>query len=148
MTDEPQTFYENDFFRWFKTQLKDKGLQFSRCGFKMDGLGSRHDIDLTTGFWKEPSYSSNKPPRWLYQIRQDDTGWKAINPAEGAHILGAINASQKDKAGVVFRIRILAILFRGFCDLGRAILYLPRCYKNTIAEDFSYDKNEEEFLTD
>jgi 5-methylcytosine-specific restriction protein B len=31
-------------------------------------------------------------------------GWKAENPADGALNLGAINASQEDKAGVVFRL--------------------------------------------
>lgn len=97
--------YEADFFRWFKDRLKDKGLQFSQCGFKLgESLGSRHDIDLQTGFWKEPSYSANKPSRWLYQIEPDGPGWRAVNPADGALNLGAINASQEDKAGVVFRL--------------------------------------------
>ncbi|MGR3512203.1 MAG: AAA family ATPase [Paracoccaceae bacterium] len=104
MADETKIF-EVDFFRWFKNKLKDKGLQFSQCGFKLgDSLGSRHDIDLQTGFWKEPSYSANKPSRWLYQIEPDGAGWKAVNPAHGALNLGAINASQEDKAGVVFRL--------------------------------------------
>lgn len=104
MADESK-IYEVDFFRWFKDRLKDKGLQFSQCGFKLgQGLGSRHDINLETGFWKEPNYSANKPPRWLYQIEPDGAGWKAINPAGGALNLGAINASQEDKAGVVFRL--------------------------------------------
>jgi hypothetical protein len=95
MADETK-IYEVDFFRWFKDQLKDKGLQFSQCGFKLgDSLGSRHDIDLQTGFWKEPSYSANKPSRWLYQIEPDGVGWKAVNPADGALNLGAINASQE-----------------------------------------------------
>ena len=97
--------YEFDFFRWLKDRLKDKGLQFSRCGFKLgSSLGSRHDINLRTGFWKEPSYSANKPSRWLYQIEPDSEGWKSVNPAGGALNLGAINASQEDKAGVVFRV--------------------------------------------
>jgi len=104
MADETK-IYEVDFFRWFKDRLKDKGLQFSQCGFKLkDGLGSRHDINLETGFWKEPNYSANKPPRWLYQIEPAGAGWKAVNPAGGALNLGAINASQEDKAGVVFRL--------------------------------------------
>jgi len=104
MADETK-IYEVDFFRWFKDQLKDKGLQFSQCGFKLgDSLGSRHDIDLQTGFWKEPSYSANKPSRWLFQIEPDGAGWKAVNPADGPLNLGAINASQEDKAGVVFRL--------------------------------------------
>ena len=97
--------YTDDFFRWFKDRLKDKGLQFSQCGFKLkNSLGSRHKIDLATGFWREPNYSANKPPRWLYHIEPDGPDWKAVNPAGGALNLGAINASQEDKAGVVFRL--------------------------------------------
>ena len=104
MVDEAK-IYEVDFFRWFKDRLKDKGLQFSQCGFKLgQGLGSRHDINLQTGFWKEPNYSANKPPRWLYQIEPAGAGWKAVNPSGGALNLGAINASQEDKAGVIFRL--------------------------------------------
>ena len=104
MADETK-IYKDDFFRWFKDHLKDKGLQFSRCGFKTgDSLGARHEIDLQTGFWREPNYSANKPPRWLYQIEPDGTDWKAVNPADKALNLGAINASQEDKAGVVFRL--------------------------------------------
>jgi MoxR-like ATPase len=104
LADDTQV-YETDFFRWFKDRLKDKGLQFSQCGFKLGtGLGSRHDINLETGFWKEPKYSANKPPRWLYQIEPAGAGWRAVNPADGPLNLGAINASQADKAGVVFRL--------------------------------------------
>ena len=104
MTDGPKN-YEAHFFRWFKDRLRDKGLQFSRCGFKLkEGLGSRHDINPATGFWKEPNYSTNKPPRWLYNIVPADLGWKAVNPTGDALNLGAINAAQEDKAGVVFRL--------------------------------------------
>ena len=104
MADETENC-EADFFRWLKDRLRDKGLQFSQCGFKLgEGLGSRHAIDLQTGFWKEPTYSANKPPRWLYQIEPHRARWKAVNPANGAMNLGAINAAQEDKAGVVFRL--------------------------------------------
>ena len=61
--------FEGQFFTWLKTFLKDKGLQFSRCGFKTgDGLGERHEFDLAAGYWKEPNYSANKPPHWIYRI--------------------------------------------------------------------------------
>ena len=97
--------FETQFFNWFKTFLKDKGLQFSQCGFKLgEGLGARHEIDLATGYWKEPSYSKNKPPRWLYRIIPGPDGLRAENPAEGPLNLGAINTAQEDKAGVVFRL--------------------------------------------
>ena len=103
--DDTPKIYADDFFRWFATWLKDKGLQFSKCGSKTGkGLGVRHEIDLTTGFWKEPNYSSNKPPRWLYQIQTESGGMSAVNPTANASNLGAINTAQADKAGVVFRL--------------------------------------------
>ena len=99
------TIYSDDFFRWFKTFLDDRGLQLSQSGFKLKaGLGSRHAIDLASGFWKEPNYSRAKPPRWLYHIEPDGMGWKAINPAGGAFNLGYFNAAQEDKAAVFFRL--------------------------------------------
>ena len=105
MTNDTPKIYENEFFLWFANWLKDKGLQFSKCGFKTgNGLGSRHEIDLTTGFWKEPAYSCTKPPRWLYQIETEADGVRAVNPVQSASNLGAINTAQEDKAGVVFRV--------------------------------------------
>jgi hypothetical protein len=96
---------EVEFFTWLKTFLNDKGLQFSQCGFKTgDGLGARHDLDLVSGYWKEPNYSANKPPRWLYRIIPELGGLRAENPAGGAFNLGAINTAQEDKAGVIFRL--------------------------------------------
>ena len=105
MTNDTPKIYEQDFFLWFSTWLKDKGLQFSKCGFKTGkGLGARHEIDLITGFWREPSYSGTKPPRWLYQIEIEEDGVRAVSPDTGVLNLGAINAAQEDKAGVVFRL--------------------------------------------
>ena len=104
MTNATPKIYEDEFFRWFATWLKDKGLQFSKCGFKnRQGLGGQHEIDLTTGFWKRPTYSASKPPRWLYQIEPAASEVRAVRP-KGVSNLGAINASQADKAGVVFRL--------------------------------------------
>jgi hypothetical protein len=67
-------------------------------------LGARHEFDLAAGYWKEPSYSANKPPRWLYRIIPEPSGLRAENPAGGPFNLGAINTAQGDKAGVVFRL--------------------------------------------
>lgn len=97
--------FESEFFTWLRIFLKDKELQFSQCGFKnRDGLGARHEIDLGSGYWKEPNYSASKPPRWLYHIIPEPGTLRAENPAGGASNLGAINTAQEDKAGVVFRL--------------------------------------------
>lgn len=143
---DDKNLFEVDFFRWFKDRLKDRGLQFSQCGFKLgDSLGSRHDINLQTGFWKEPAYSANKPPRWLYQIKPDGEVWKAVNPTGGALNLGAINAAQEDKAGVVFRL--LPLIQQETNDYYRddmlevhvLFVFLGATPKGSSAEPFHFD---------
>ena len=107
MTGDPK-IYEDDFFRWFKTFLKDNGYQFSRNGFKGgDDLGN-HRIDLTTGYWENPQYSLSKPLRWLYQIEPDNGGWVAVNPADENYTIGFNNPGQRnDKTAIVFRVQPL-----------------------------------------
>lgn len=105
MTENSQDTYKKQFLVWLKTFLKDKGLQFSQCGFKNgDGLGARHEFDLTTGYWKKPNYSANKPPRWIYQIIPEQGSLRVENPAGKAFNLGAINAGNDNKACVIFRL--------------------------------------------
>ena len=106
MPDSGLTDHVDGLYRWFHTFLKDRGLQFSRCGFKLgDGLGSGHEIDLTTGFWARPSYSRNKPPRWLYNAEIDDHGQvSARSPTVGPTNIGQANTAQGDKAGLAVRV--------------------------------------------
>ena len=114
MLDDTTKTYETDFFMWFTDRLKDKGLQFSRCGFKTSlGPETKHDIDPKTGFWQNPAYSGTKPPRWLYHINVGDDGVAATNPVPGTSKPGAINTSQEDKTGVVFRLLPLVRLNGG-----------------------------------
>lgn len=100
-----QRNHEKEFFAWFKTFLRDKGLQFSQCGSKTgDGLGNRHAFDLAAGYWREPNYSGSKPPRWLYRVIPESGSLRAENPTGAPVNIGAINTAQEDKAGVVFRL--------------------------------------------
>lgn len=100
------------FYKWLKTFLKDRGLQFSQSGFKGgDNLGN-HGIDDTTGYWSDVAYSSNKPLRWLFNV--DVTGAQpvALLPAGLEEIgIGGSNTAQGDKAGVA--VRILPLLKKG-----------------------------------
>lgn len=99
--------YHNEFFKWLKLFLKDKGLQFTLCGFKnKDSLGSGHAISPATGYWDNPSYSSNKPPRWLYHIEVDAAGNVTAHPPapQVSKNIGQANTAQGDKAGLVLRI--------------------------------------------
>lgn len=107
MAGDPK-IYEDDFFRWLKTFLKDNNYQFSRNGFKGgEDLGS-HRIDLTTGYWEEPKYSLSKPLRWLYHIEPNNGGWVAVNPADENYTIGFNNPGQKnDKTAIVFRVQPL-----------------------------------------
>lgn len=147
MNDDIKIF-KADFYRWLGERLKDKGLQFSQCGSKLgQGLGSRHEIDLQAGFWAEPTYSASKPPRWLYQIEPEGAGWKAVNPANEALNLGAINTSQEDKAGVVFRL--LPLVRQGSDDFLREdslevhalFLFHGATPQGSSSESFKFDPN-------
>ena len=96
--------FQQRFFSWFSTFLKDKGLQFTRCGSKYTFEEGKHTIDLETGGWELGSYSSNKPPRWLYHVESIEDGLCATAPVEGSCVIGQANTSQADKAGIVLRI--------------------------------------------
>lgn len=146
MTVKSNGNFEFEFFTWLKTFLNDKGLQFSRCGFKTgDGLGARHEFDLTAGYWKEPNYTANKPPRWLYRVIPGPNGIRAENPASGAINLGAINTAQEDKAGVIFRLVPLIrqapgdfVHEKGF-EVHVLFLFHGATPKGSSAESFNFD---------
>jgi 5-methylcytosine-specific restriction protein B len=93
------------FFKWFRTFLKDSGLQFSRSGFKLgDGYGS-HQFDPATGFWTNVQHSAGKPPRWIFIVEPHPGGATASLPgSEEETGIGQSNTAQGDKAGLVVRI--------------------------------------------
>lgn len=92
-------------FSWLNTFLRDLGFQFSRSGFKGGNNIGNHVVDETTGFWGNPQYSGNKPPRLLLHV--DVTGAATVTrlPAELQEIgIGGSNTAQGDKAGLAVRI--------------------------------------------
>ncbi len=96
---------QDAFFSWFRLFLKDRGFQFTRCGFKGGAELGSHTINLGEGYWEKPGYSSNKPPRWLFQI--DASGAipvAQIPPAATSSNIGQANTAQGDKAGLAVRI--------------------------------------------
>jgi 5-methylcytosine-specific restriction protein B len=93
------------FYSWLSTFLKDRGLQFSKSGFKGGEKLGNHVINDATGFWEDVPYSSGKPPRWLFQITFGDGAIKAHAPNGQTEIgIGASNTAQGDKAGLAVRI--------------------------------------------
>ena len=99
------TANQASFFKWFGTFLKDKGLQFTKSGFKHGaGLGS-HALNPKTGFWADEQHSAGKPPRWIFHITPQGNGVSASLP-NGVHEagIGSSNTAQGDKAGLVARI--------------------------------------------
>ena len=106
MTEAVIKSFHDDFYKWFKIFLKDKGLLCTRCGFKGGRkLGSRHRIDLNTGDWEDAPYSSNKPPRWLYHLAFAADGDVVATPvADGAKNIGQANTAQGDTAGLVVKV--------------------------------------------
>ena len=100
-----QKIFKDDFTRWLKDRLKDKGLQPTLCGSQTKvGAGENHEINLTTGWWEKPNYSGNKPPRWLYPLDATQGGLMPTRESNTSLNVGGINASQGDKAAAIFRI--------------------------------------------
>lgn len=99
------TANQASFFKWFGTFLKDKGLQFTKSGFKHGaGFGS-HAYEAATGFWQDEPHSSGKPPRWIFHVIPQGQGVTADLPngVQEAGI-GSSNTAQGDKAGLVVRV--------------------------------------------
>ncbi len=100
------------FYKWLKTYLKDRGLQFSQSGFKGGADIGKHTVDTTTGSWGNPAYSSNKPPRWLFHVDVSSPTVTASLPGDAQEIgIGGSNTAQADKAGLA--VRILPLLRTG-----------------------------------
>src|SRR5690606_33187595 len=92
-------------FSWLNAFLRDKGLQFTRSGFKGGADMGDHALDLATGYWEKPQYSGTKPLRWLFNIDLSAAGPSARLPADLDEInIGASNTAQGDKAGLAVRI--------------------------------------------
>ncbi len=100
-----QKIYKDDFTRWLKDRLKDKGLQPTLCGSQTKvGAGENHEINLTAGWWSKPNYSGSKPPRWLYPLDATQGSLSPTRESNTSLNVGGINASQGDKAAAIFRI--------------------------------------------
>lgn len=99
------TANQASFFKWFGTFLKDKGLQFTKSGFKHGAGYGSHAFEPATGFWQDEQHSSGKPPRWVFHILPQGQVVTAALPngAQEAGI-GSSNTAQGDKAGLVVRI--------------------------------------------
>ena len=141
--------YESDFLRWLKNFLESHELTFAKSGSKTEiGPGKRHDIDTSTGYWRNPNHSRNIPPRWLYQIAHTDENWIAVRPSTDLPTnIGVANTAQEDTAGVIFRL--LPLVKRGSNDYildhnfeMRAIfIFHGSVPKGSSAQSFKFDPN-------
>lgn len=92
-------------FSWLNTFLRDLNFQFSRSGFKGGSNIGNHVVDEATGFWGNPQYSGNKPPRLLMHVDVTAPAAVARLPADLQEIgIGGSNTAQGDKAGLAVRI--------------------------------------------
>lgn len=92
-------------FSRLNTFLRDLGFQFSRSGFKGGSNIGNHVVDEATGYWGNPQYSGNKPPRLLLHVDVTERVTVARLPAELQEIgIGGSNTAQGDKAGLAVRI--------------------------------------------
>lgn len=98
------------FYSWLKTYLKDRGLQIAQSGFKGRSDIGKHGVDEATGFWSNPTYSSSKPPRWLFNIDATADTLIAKLPLKLSESgIGGANTSRE--SGVVgLAVRILPLI--------------------------------------
>lgn len=93
------------FYKWLKTFLKDRGLQFSQSGFKLGDNFGNHGINLDTGDWENITYSRSKPIRWLFNVDiTGQTATAALPSGLDEAGIGGSNTSQGDKAGLAVRL--------------------------------------------
>ncbi|MEJ7936124.1 AAA family ATPase [Sphingobium sp. AN558] len=93
------------FYKWLKTFLKDRGLQFSQSGFKLGNSLANHGINLDTGDWQNIAYSRSKPIRWLFDVDVTTVPATAALPSDLDEAgIGGSNTSQGDKAGLAVRL--------------------------------------------
>jgi 5-methylcytosine-specific restriction enzyme B len=106
-------------FSWLNTFLRDMNLQFSRSGFKGGTSIGNHTVDETTGYWGNPQYSGNKPPRWLIHVDVRTAQVTARLPDNLQEIgIGGSNTAQGDKAGLA--VRVLPLIQTGASTFKRA----------------------------
>jgi len=139
------TEYRDSFYGWYTLFLKDRGLQFSKCGSK-SSYNDKHSIDSNTGYWIDPNYSGSKPIRWLLKIDPFTTPIKASVPNEHkANRIGHANTAQGDKAGIAVRVVPVFALGNGKFEAKDAWeITLLFCFANAVAvgsaaETFDFD---------
>ena len=137
----------DDFMRWFGTYLKDKGFRLMRCGSQIQlGPDAGHDIDLTTGDWANPSFSSNKPPRWLFHVDPTESPMSANPLGDGSRTIAYANVRTNNRAAMAIRLLPLLgnVSSAGFTqnnDLEMLALFVfPRgAPEGTSSETFAFD---------
>ena len=99
--------HEGEFLAWLKNFLQGSGnLTVAQSGSKIEfNSSNKHDIDTSTGYWRNPNHSRNIPPRWIYQIVHANEHWTAVRSSPDLPmIIGVANTAQENTAGVIFRI--------------------------------------------
>ena len=141
--------YEGEFLGWLKNFLESHKFTFAKSGSKTEiGSGKKHDIDTSTGYWKNPNHSRNIPPRWLYQLELANYRWTAIRPSHDLPMnIGVANTAQEDTAGVIFRLLPLVkrssngyILDHNF-EIRAIFIFNGAVPKGSSAQSFKFNPN-------
>lgn len=91
--------------------IEPYGLELRQCGSKKSNLAAcNKEIDVSTGFWKEPAEATNKPLRWI--IHLDITGNSPIarpadkdgKPLHGNRRIAFSNNAQQKSGAITVRI--------------------------------------------
>jgi hypothetical protein len=94
-----------------ESALEPHGLELRQCGSKkVDLAACNKEVDTTTGFWKDPADSTNKPLRWIVHL--DLTGETPVarpaekggQPLHGNQRIAFSNNAQEKSGAITIRI--------------------------------------------
>ena len=94
-----------EFTSWMNTFFKDRGLLLNQPGRDLRSLDEKRAIDPATGFWRNVTFVTGKPPRWL--IHFDITGdnvTAAVPEQHRAAAIGYANTKGGDSGALAVRV--------------------------------------------
>jgi hypothetical protein len=100
---DPNKAVKAEIYTGISKVLSKHDMELRRCGLKTD---KAPEFDPHKGEWADPNYVTNKPPRWLVQVRKEDGRVVASVPAamHGRDRLAHYNTTNGKVGGVFIRV--------------------------------------------
>ena len=104
-----------EFTSWMATFFKDRGLLLNQPGRDLKSLDDKRSIDPATGFWKNVTFVTSKPPRWLIHFDlTSETLRASVPPFHRSSAIGYANTKGGDSGALA--VRVLPVMKLGEGD--------------------------------